>query len=267
VDRKEELMGLGLRPAHFQEFLAEKPRVPLVEVITDNFLNVGGRPLQVLTEIATDYPLAMHGVGLSIGSPDPLRPEYLKSLKNIVDRFRPKIVSDHLSWSRLGLHNSHDLLPIRYDKKTMTQIVDKVHQVQEFLGRSLVLENPSAYIAFDRSDFTEAEFLAELSLKTDCGILFDLNNLVVNANNLGTDIEKYFDVLADARVEQFHLAGHSREMIAGFEFRIDTHDSAPNDETRNLFDRAQRLWPRAIPLLEWDDKLPAWHDFKTELVL
>jgi uncharacterized protein (UPF0276 family) len=194
----------------------------------------------------------MHGVSLSIGSPDPLRPDYLKDLKTLVDEIEPIIVSDHLCWTRLGAHNSHDLLPLPYTAETLDRVARKVEQVQEFLGRRILLENASMYVAFAGSQMSEPEFLRELCHRTGCGVLLDLNNIFVNQCNLGWDTSEYFELLTPEMVGQFHLAGH---MVLP-DVRIDTHDHPVPDEVWALYRLAAARWPQAPTLVEWDAELP-----------
>ncbi len=219
-------------------------------------MSVGGYPRSILTKLREIYPLAFHGVGLSIGSTEPLRPSYLKELRALISEFAPFLVSDHLSWTRHGGHTSHDLLPIPYTQEALAHVQRRVESVQDFLGRKIYLENPSAYVSWNTSQMSEPEFLRELCARTGCGVLLDLNNLVVNSHNLGQDPQSYLREIAKADVGQFHLAGHSRSGL----LRVDTHDEAPDIETIRLFQQAQMLWPQARPLLEWDDKLPEFSE-------
>lgn len=244
--------GIGLRTKYYQEVLDQKPRLPWFEVITENFMGAGGRPKFVLESVRKNYPVAFHGVGLSIGSQDPLRREYLDGLKNLVSDFAPFIVSDHLSWSRHNGQNSHDLLPIEYTEKTLAHVAARVMKVQEHLGRKLYLENPSAYVMSRSNEMRESEFLRELCRRTGCGVMLDVNNLVVNKYNLGVDYDLYLEDIRAVDVPQFHVAGHA----VNAQIRVDTHDNAPDAETIMLLKKAMGLWPQALPLIEWDDHLP-----------
>jgi len=212
--------GVGLRPKHYSTIIESKPKVDWFEVISENYMGVGGRPRLHLDKIRQDYPIVLHGVGLNIGSVDALRADYLKKLKELASWVKPALISDHLCWTGVGGKNTHDLLPLPYTETALEHVCERVSRVQEILGRSILLENPSAYVAFENSDMSEAEFLYELCRVTGCKVLLDLNNLFVNQKNLGWNPKKYFEILPANFVGQFHLAGHS---ISG-DVRIDTHD-------------------------------------------
>lgn len=252
--------GLGFRPAHYRDVLAGRPEVDFFEVISENFLG-GGRPRRLVRELAERYPVVMHGVSLSIGSQGEFDPRYLRRLKNLADELATPLISDHLCWTALPSKNSHDLLPLPYTEESYRHVAARVQTVQEVLQRQLLLENPSAYVAFAHADYSEAEFLDRLCRETGCAILLDVNNLYVNTVNLGIDPVRYLNCLARGAVKQFHLAGHSQE--GGV--RIDTHDHPVLDEVWALYRAAVRLFPKVPTLLEWDDKLPALSELLGEL--
>lgn len=249
-------VGLGLRHSFHSYVLENKPAVPFFEVITENYLYFDGGPRNFLKKIRQDYSLAFHGVSLSIGSLEPVRSDYLIQLKKMVEEFQPLWVSDHLCWTFNGPENSHDLLPVPFTKNSLERIVRKTQQVQEFLGRKIYLENPSAYVDFSSNQYLEEDFIKELCQKSGCGLLLDLNNLVVNQYNLGYDPKNYLTTIKNCDIKQIHLAGHTiKEKV-----RIDTHDSPISQEVLDLLPLAKHQWPEAKPMIEWDDKIPAVED-------
>lgn len=249
-------IGLGFRTVHYKQVIEERPAVGWFEVISENFIQLGGRPRYFLEQLRQHYQVACHGIGLTIGSTDPLNQNYLKKLKALIDLCEPFLVTDHLCWTSHGGHNSHDLLPLPYTEESLSHIASRVDAVQTYLGRQILLENPSAYVAFAHSTIGEAEFLAELARRTGCGILLDVNNLFVNQCNLGLDPIAYLNTLPKHAVGQFHLSGHT----TGPHVRIDTHDHPIDDKVWNLFQLAANRWPAAPALIEWDDHIPALAD-------
>lgn len=249
--------GLGFRPAHYHEILRDRPpTIGWLEVITENFMNIGGKPRDILTQARSHYPIAFHGVGLSIGSEEAPSPQYLRHLKDLVEHVRPALVSDHLCFTSHGRHNSHDLLPIPLTKVLLHRISDRVKQIQDLLGMRFMLENPSAYVAYAANDMTEADFFAELITRTGCAMLLDLNNLYVNQMNLGEDPLAYLNTIPSHAVGQIHLAGHSTEETPSGTVRIDTHDHPIREEVWSLYAIAKKQWPEASTMVEWDDHLP-----------
>lgn len=245
-------VGLGLRHPFHNYVLENRPEVPWFEVITENYLLFDGAPRSFLNKIRELYPLVFHGVSLSIGSLEPIRKDYLVQLKKMIREFKPLWISDHLCWTYNGPENSHDLLPVPFTHESLKRITAKTCQVQDFLGQKIYLENPSAYIDFAENEFLEEDFISELCAKSGCGLLLDLNNLVVNQYNLGYRPEHYLEKIKNCEVRQIHLAGHSiRENV-----RIDTHDSDISREVLELIPYAKQLWPDANPMIEWDDKIP-----------
>jgi uncharacterized protein (UPF0276 family) len=212
--------GIGLRREHYETVLAERPSVPWFEVISENFMVDGGRPLHVLESVRRDYPVALHGVSLSPGSAEALDPGYVRRLQKLVARAEPALVSDHLCWTGLGGHNSHDLLPLPFTAEAVLVAARKIAQVQDGLGRRILVENVSSYVRFRESELAEWEFVAAVAEEADCHLLLDVNNVYVNSRNHGFDPIRYIDGLPVDRVRQFHVAGHEDHG----DVVIDTHD-------------------------------------------
>ena len=249
-------LGVGLRNEHFDYILSEKPDVDWFEAISENFMDSGGRPGWVIRQIAEHYPLVLHGVSMSIGSTDQINKDYLKRLKLLADDIQAKWVSDHLCWTGVQSINSHDLLPLPLNQDTLSHIISRVHYVQDFLGRPLILENPSTYASFQNSDIAEADFLKALSDATGCGLLLDVNNVYVSCFNDGSDPLDYLEKIPFDRVVQLHLAGHTH---CG-SYLLDTHDKPVPRAVWELFRVAWQSTNGASTLLEWDGDLP---DFPT----
>jgi uncharacterized protein (UPF0276 family) len=247
-------LGVGLGAAHFAHILREQPAVDWFEVISENFMDSGGRPRYVLEQIAERYAVVMHGVSLSIGSTDPLDFDYLARLRRLADAVGARWVSDHLCWTGVAGLNAHDLLPIPLNEATLAHVVARVRTVQDYLGRPLVLENPSTYVGFADSTLSEWEFLGRLAEEADCGLLLDVNNVYVSAVNHDFDPAEYVRSVPHRRVVQFHLAGHTH---CGTHL-IDTHDGHGIDPVWELYRLAHRLTGGASTLLEWDAKIPAF---------
>ncbi|MFL6843380.1 MAG: DUF692 domain-containing protein [Allosphingosinicella sp.] len=255
-------LGLGLRNVHFETILSDRPAVGWFEAISENFMDSGGRPSAVIREIAEHYPVVLHGVSLSIGSADPLNMDYLARLKRLADEVRPAWISDHLCWTGvLGL-NSHDLLPMPLDEASLAYVAARVRQVQDFLGRPLILENPSSYVRFARSTMEEPEFLRRLAAETGCGLLLDVNNVFVSCFNAGADPVRYIEDFPCGSVVQMHLAGH-QQTGGGL---IDTHDRPVRPEVWELFRLAWAKTGGASTLLEWDGDIPAFAECHAELL-
>jgi uncharacterized protein len=254
--------GLGLRKPHYRDFLEDTSTVPVdfVEVISENFMVDGGRPLHVLTRVRERHPVALHGVSMSVGSADGVRDDYLRRLRALVDRIDPIFVSDHLSWSRFEAFNSHDLLPLPYTREALDAVCANIHRAQEALARTMLIENPSSYVSFP-GDMTEWEFLKAISGRTGCGLLLDVNNIYVSASNHGFDAQTYLSGIPADRVRQIHLAGHSQ----GRELLIDTHDKPVPDPVWALYASAlERVGPVAT-MIERDDDIPPLSDLLAEL--
>ncbi len=244
--------GLGLRQEHYEIVLRERPPVPWFEVISENFMGDGGRPLQILESVRENYPVALHGVSLSVGSQVGPRADHLAHLKSLVDRIEPAIVSDHLCWTGLGGHNSHDLLPLPYTEEAVAVAAANIRRVQDVLGRRILVENVSTYLEFASSTLREWEFLTAVAQEADCGILLDVNNVYVNARNHGFDPETFLAGIPPARVEQFHLAGHEDHG----DYVIDTHDHPVRDEVWDLYERAVARFGPLPTLIERDEHVP-----------
>jgi len=245
-------LGVGLRTVHFAHILQHQPQVDWFEIISENFMDSGGRPRYILEQIAERYPVVMHGVSLSIGSSDPLNMEYLAKLKRLAGQVRPRWISDHLCWTGvLGL-NTHDLLPVPLNELTLKHVVERVRTVQDILERPLVLENPSSYVTFACSTMTEWEFLSRLADEADCGLLLDVNNVYVSSVNHDFDPVEYVRSVPHERVVQIHLAGHTD---CGTH-RVDTHDSEVIDPVWQLYRLAHQLTGGVATLLEWDANIP-----------
>lgn len=248
----EHRFGLGLRKPHYQDFLEGTPMpVDFVEVISENFMVDGGRPLDVLRRVRERHPVALHGVSMSIGSADGLRTDYLRRLRALVDDIEPMFVSDHVSWSRIESFNSHDLLPLPYSEEALAVVCENIDRAQQALGRTLLFENPSSYIALP-GIMTEWAFLDAMCARTGCGLLLDINNIFVSGSNHGFDPLEYLAGIPAKYVRQIHLAGHSQ----GRDMLIDTHDQPVPDAVWTLFAAAlEKLGPVAT-MIERDDNIP-----------
>jgi hypothetical protein len=253
--------GLGLRTVHYEEILAGRCAVDWFELLSENYMVPGGKPLHFLDRIRADYPVVMHGVSLSIASTDPLDWNYLRALKALAERVSPHWISDHLCWTGVNGKNSHDLLPVPYTEEAVTHIASRVQAVQEFLGRRILLENVSSYVSYKESELTEWEFLSEIACRADCLILLDVNNIYVSAYNHGFDAEQYLNGVPAERVQQIHIAGHSN---CG-DYIIDTHDADVIDSVWTLYAKAiERVGPVST-MIERDDHIPPLADLVTEL--
>lgn len=253
--------GLGLRRQHYETILQERPAVDWFEILTENYLVDGGRPLHYLDRIRADYPMVMHGVSLSIGSSDPLNTDYLARVKKLAARIEPAWISDHLCWTGIDGTNMHDLLPLPFTEEALRHVVERVQRVQDFLGRQLMLENVSSYFQFAQSTLTEWEFLAELAQSADCLLLVDINNIYVSAFNHRFDALTYLRHLPVERVRQFHLAGH----LNRGDYLIDTHDHPVIEPVWTLYAEALRLFGPVSTMIERDDNIPPLAELLAEL--
>jgi len=252
--------GVGLRTKHFAQFEAEPSPVDWVEVVSENFMADGGRPIAVLEKVRRDTPVALHGVSLSIGSTDPLSRRYLRDLSRLIERIEPAMVTDHLSWGTHAGRYVHDLLPLPYTEESLEHVASRVREVQDHLERQILLENPSSYVAYRDSKMTEWDFLAELARRADCGILLDVNNVYVSARNLGFDPEDYLDGIPPERVGQIHLAGHSDRGT----YLLDTHDAEVSPPVWGLYRKALCRLGRVPTLIEWDERIPSLGELVAE---
>jgi uncharacterized protein (UPF0276 family) len=256
-------VGVGLRSTHYDEILGQRPDVAWFEVLSDKYMNTRGRPLAYLDRIAAHYPVVLHGVGLSIGSVDPLDRAYLAGLRTLRERVQARWVSDHIAWSGVNGRHGHDLYPLPFTEECLRHVARRVCQVQDVLAAPLVLENPSTYLEFAGSALGEAEFIAALLEETGAGLLLDVNNVFVNAHNHGFDAHAYLRRLPLERVVQLHLAGHGQAAVMDAEGRtvtqlIDTHAGPVATPVWALFEEAVRLGARAPVLLEWDAEIPSF---------
>lgn len=255
-------LGLGLRSQHFEHILKNKPEVDWFEVISENFMDSHGRPRYILHQIAEQYPVVMHGVSLSIGSTDPLNFDYLKSLKQLAAEVKPAWISDHLCWTGVLTTNSHDLLPLPLNDESLKHVCDRIRQVQDYLERPLILENPSTYASFNNSTLPEWEFLRLMTEETGCGLLLDVNNVYVSSFNNDFDPVEYINGIPHDKVVQMHLAGHQN---CG-NYIIDTHDREVTNSVWKLFQMAYQMASEASVLLEWDGNIPAFDVYHSELL-
>lgn len=245
--------GIGLRTKHYKDILATRPAVGWLEAHSENYFADGGQPLDYLEAARTHYPLSLHGVGLSLGSVDPVDQEHLTRLKYLVDRFEPGLVSEHISWGSVSGRYVNDLLPLPYTEEALVHMVQRVEQVQDFLGRRILVENVSSYLRFKDSTIPEWEFVAELARRSGCGILLDVNNIHVNAVNHGFDPIRYLEAIPPEAIAEIHLAGFDVEG----DCLIDTHGKPVYDEVWSLFREALRRTGPVPALIEWDTDIPA----------
>jgi uncharacterized protein len=251
--------GIGLRGPHVREVLATRPQIPWLEVHAENYMG-GGAALRDLDAVRRDYPLSIHGVGLSLGSAEGLDARHLARLRALVERVQPFVVSEHLSWSVSGGAYLNHLLPLPYTEESLGVLAENVDRAQSALGRRLLVENPSSYLAFRASTIPEAEFLAELARRAGCGILCDVNNVYVTAKNLGLDAEAYLVALPADAIDEIHLAGHSENEVDGVPSRtilIDDHGARVAPAVWALYRKALERFGPAPTLIEWDTNLPA----------
>ncbi|WP_242336666.1 MULTISPECIES: DUF692 domain-containing protein [unclassified Anaeromyxobacter] len=250
--RKHLGHGIGLRTKHFAQHLATPPPVDWVEAISENFMAPGGRPLAVLEKVRRDVPVVLHGVSLSIGSTDPLSEGYLAQLADLARRIEPAWISDHLCWGSHGGRYAHDLWPLPYTEEALRHVVARVARVQDALGRQILLENVSSYVAFRASEMSEWEFASEVVRRADCGILLDVNNVYVSARNHGFDPHAYLAGVPADRVGQLHLAGHSDRG----RYLLDSHDHEVPAAVWDLYRETVRRVGPVSTLVEWDDHIP-----------
>ena len=253
-------VGLGLRTVHYAHILEASPEVDWFEIVSDNYLETAGRPLDYLDAIAARYPIVMHGVSLSIGSTDPLDKGYLRELRSLRDRTRARWVSDHLCWTGVAGKNTHDLLPMPYTEEALRHVTDRVRAVQDFMGAPIALENPSTYAEFTGASMREWEFLARLAEDADCGILLDVNNVYVSAFNHAFDPKTYLDAIPFDRVVQLHVAGHTNHGT----HIIDSHIGPVIDEVWTLLGDVHRRAAGVSVLLEWDAEIPSFDETHAE---
>ncbi len=253
--------GLGLRPSHYQDILEQRPVVDWFEALTENYLVPGGKPLYFLEQVRTNYPIVLHGVSMSIGASEPLNLEYLHQVKNLAQRFDAAWISDHLCWTGTQDINLHDLMPLPYTEEAIQHVAARVAQVQDILGRQILLENVSSYVTYCDSRLTEWDFLNAIAEAADCLILLDINNIHVSAFNHGFNPQDYLNGIAPQRVRQFHLAGHQNHG----DYIIDTHDEPVIDAVWDLYTAALRRFGPVSTMIERDDNIPPLTDLLKEL--
>ena len=254
--------GLGLRPPHYSQVADTRPHVGWFEIISENFMVAGGRPLHWLDRIRADYPIALHGVSLSIGSADTLDEQHLAALQRLARRVQPVWISDHLCWTGVAGHNLHDLLPLPYSEAVLAHVVERVCRVQDRLGCRILLENVSTYAGYTSSQLAEWEFVAEVAQRADCLILLDVNNVYVNSVNHGFDPLAYLEAIPVARVRQIHLAGHQRRPDG---LIVDTHDAPVSEVVWRLYEHARRRFGDVATMIERDAQIPPLEELLAEL--
>lgn len=246
--------GIGLRSVHFEHILKNNPVIDWFEILSENYMDTGGRPLHVLDQVAERYPVVLHGVSLSVGSSDRVNFDYLKKLKALAKRINARWVSDHLCWTGVTGLNTHDLLPMPYTNQALRHTIERVKVIQDFLERPIALENASTYLEFSVSTWPESEFIAALAEEANCGILLDVNNVYVSSFNHGFDPRKYIDRIPRDRVVQMHLAGHTNKGT----HILDTHSDYVINTVWELYRYAHRHLGGVSTLLEWDANIPSF---------
>lgn len=252
IEDRPGLFGLGLRRPHYRQFIEGLVPVDFVEVISENFMVEGGRPLATLARVREHYPVALHGVSMSLGSVSGLNETHLSELQSLIERVDPLFVSDHLCWTGFKEFNSHDLLPLPYTEEALSVVSQNIIEAQERLDRQILVENPTSYVTFKHSSISEWEFIREISSRTGCGLLLDVNNVFVSAMNHEFDALSYIEALEGCDVRQIHLAGHDDTGP----IRIDTHDRVICSEVWDLYRTAILLFPKAATMIERDDEIP-----------
>jgi len=255
--------GLGLRKEHYQDVIDSSPDVDWFEILTENYLVPGGKPLYFLEQIAERYPMVMHGVSMNIGNTEPLDKEYLEQVKNLKNRVHAHWLSDHLCWTGTNGTNAHDLLPLPYTEEAINHVVQRIEQVQDFLGSRMLIENVSSYVSYQHSEMTEWQFLTEIAQRADCLLLLDINNIYVSAVNHEFDPLDYLLAVPPKHVQQFHLAGHSDYG----DYVIDTHDMPVCDAVWSLYARAVEHFDDITFMIERDDNIPPLAELLEELNL
>ena len=246
--------GIGLREPHLPHILETRPVVSWFELLTDNYLQANGPLWRQIERVRADYPLTFHGVGMSLGSANALDIDYLHSIRDLMRRFQPAWVSDHLAFTHIGEKHFHDLLPLPYTEEALDHVSDRTLRVQDILGITLVIENVSSYLQYQDSCMGEAEFLSELTQRTGCKLLLDINNVYVNANNHGFDAREFLRCIPYQRVHEIHLGGHDDRG----DYLLDAHNNPVCDPVWELYDEVMQQWPHIPTLIEWDNDLPAF---------
>ena len=259
------LAGTSLKQEHLPSILVDDNKRGFFEVHAENYMGAGGPPHQALTRIRRDYPVSLHGVCMSIGGPQPLDKTHLGRFKALVDRYEPALVSEHLAWSTHNTTYFNDLLPLPYTQATLTRVADHIDQVQEMIGRTILLENPSTYVVFPQSTMSETDFIRKLVQRTGCGLLLDVNNVFVSATNHGTSALSYLTNFPVEHVGEIHLAGHAEQSDdEGDLLLIDSHDGPVADAVWKLFEIVIVQSGPIPTLVEWDSAIPEWPILKAE---
>jgi uncharacterized protein (UPF0276 family) len=245
-------VGLGLRSCHYQDILNTQPNIPWFEVVSDNYIHTQGQPLDYLEKIRQDYPVTFHGVGMSLGSTDPLNLDYLNSLKRLANQIEPTYISDHLAWISVNGHYLNELMPLPYTEATLKHLTQRIQQVQEILGQRILIENPATYLSFNQSTLTEWEFLQALLEQADCDLLLDVNNVYVGAMNCQFNPLEYLNHLPAKRVKQIHLAGYEEHP----NYLLDTHGYPVHQPVWQLYQEALNRFGCVPTLIEWDTDIP-----------
>jgi uncharacterized protein (UPF0276 family) len=257
--------GVGLKPEHYRAILHTSPDIGFFEVHAENYMAAGGPPHRYLSAIRDRYPLSLHGVGLSIGAGRPLDRDHLTRLKRLVEAYQPGLFSEHLAWSTHDATFLNDLLPVPYTAEALARVADHIDELQETIGRQMLLENPATYLAFAESTYSEIDFIAEIARRTGCGLLLDINNVYVASTNQQWEPVRYILDYPLAHVQEIHLAGYKREADdKGRPLLIDTHDRPVDEIVWGLFEHAIRLLGPIPTLIEWDADVPAWAALKAE---
>ena len=260
----ENSVGIGLRAEHYREVTSGTTEVEWFEVHSENYFGQGGAPHYYLSKARENHPISFHGVGLSLGSTDPLNVTHLSRLKELVDIYQPFLVSEHLSWSSVGGVFLHDLLPLPMNEETIQHLVERISKVQDFLGHQILVENASTYLEFEHSHIPEWEFIGEIAKRADCKVLCDVNNIFVNACNHSFDGIDFIDNLPADVVAEIHLAGHTVKAVDDSVIRIDTHNQRVCDEVWELYRLASKKFTQAPTLIEWDKDLPPFQTLLEE---
>jgi uncharacterized protein (UPF0276 family) len=248
--------GIGLRAPHYRALIENRPRVGWLEVHSENYFGAGGPPLAYLERLRQDYPLSLHGVGLSLGSTDPINLQHLGAIKRLVEDFEPGLVSEHLCWSSIGGIYMNDLLPLPYTEEALAHVVERVERTQDFLKRRILIENVSSYLRYHASTIPEWEFLVEVATRSDCGILLDVNNVYVSATNHEFDADEYLVAIPDNLVGEIHLAGFAVNRYPEGTILIDNHGARVADAVWNLFAKTIERLGQIPTLIEWDTDIP-----------
>lgn len=257
--------GVGLKAEHYQDILETKPDIGWFEVHPENYMGAGGPPHHYLTKIRENYPLSLHGVGLSIGSAKPLDMDHVTRFADLVKRYEPGLVSEHLAWSSHDEGYFNDLLPLPYTEETMKTVCAHINEFQEAIARPMLLENPSVYVEFDTHDYGETEFLGEIAKRTGCGLLLDVNNVIITCNNTGADPYEYVDKFPLDHVGEIHLAGHDQDKDDnGDLLLIDSHDREVDDKVWSLYETMVAKAGSRPSLVEWDADIPTWKRLHAE---